>query len=510
MVAVYSLEEVAMRVVRHFAAVLLLLAAAPILRAGEPPNDRAVAERVDRLLADSWKTAGITPVGRSEDAEFHRRAYLDLTGKIPPVAEVRRFLADKTADKREVLVERLLKEPTHAAFFAAQWRHLLAPDAENNPGREAAVTSLDAWLRRQFAANVPYDRWTRELLTYPPPQQTDADPAAPSPRLFYLGREDKPEELAAATARLFLGVRLECAQCHNHPFARWKQEDFWSQAAFFVELRRPGVRTVALPGKERTVGARFLDGKALADKGDARALLAAWITDENNPYFAAAIVNRLWAHFFGIGLVDPVDDFGPENRPSHPEVLEELTRAFITSGYDQRFLIRVLTKTRAYHLTSAAPDGKPGDQRSFSRMNVKSLSPEQVFDSLIQATALREPQAARFRTRFLTRFPRGESQLEGRTSIPQALALMNGELLAAAVDPDGDNTLGAVVASPYLNTGEKIDTLFLAALSRLPRDAERQRFVAYVDKREADGKQKQALSDVFWALLNSPEFLFNH
>ena len=500
-----------MLVVRHLAVVLLLLlSAAPLLHAGEPPNERAVAERIDNLLADNWKAAGLTPVGRSDDAEFHRRVYLDLTGKIPPVAEVRRFLADKSADKREVLVERLLKEPTHAAFFATQWRHLLAPETGDNLARQAAVQTLDAWLRKQFAANVPYDRWTRELLTFPSREQTDADPAAPSPRLFYVGREDKPEELAAATARLFLGVRLECAQCHNHPFARWKQDDFWSQAAFFVELRRPGVRAVAVPGKERTVSARFLDGKPPSDKGEARVLLADWITAENNPYFAPAIVNRLWTHFFGIGLVDPVDDFSPDNLPSHPQVLDELTRAFVASGYDQRFLIRVLMRMRAYQLTSASPNGKPAEPRSFSRMNVKSLTPEQVFDSLIEATGLREAQAERFRTRFLTRFPRGDSQLEGRASIPQALALMNGELLAAAVDPDGDNTLGAIAASSFLNSGEKVDALFLAALSRLPREAERQRFCDYVDKGAADGKQKQALSDVFWALLNSSEFLFNH
>jgi hypothetical protein len=476
----------------------------------EAPDGSALAGRVDRLLAERWAAAGVQPGRRSDDAEFLRRAYLDLTGKIPPVAEVRRFLADRTPDKRDALIERLLRAPTHAVFFAAQWRPLLAPDAENDPGKQAALAALDAWLRRQFAANVPYDRWARELLTFPPDGRPDADPAAPSPRLFYQGRIDKPDELAAATSRLFLGVRLECAQCHDHPFAPWKREQFWSQAAFFAGLRRPGARTTAIPGTGRTAPARFLDGRPPADRGDPRALLGAWITDANNPYFAPAIVNRLWAHFFGVGLVDPVDDFGPENLPSHPRVLDELARAFVASGYDLRFLMRVLTGTRAYHLSSVAPDGKPADLRLFSRMNVKGLTPEQVFDSLIEATALRGPQLPRLRTRFLTRFPRGESRLEGRTSTPQALALMNGELLAAAVDPAGDTTLGSVVASPFLTDGEKIDTLFLAALSRPPRDPERRRFVAFVAQGGATGGQPQALADVFWAMLNSPEFLFNH
>jgi hypothetical protein len=469
-----------------------------------------VAARIDRALQRVWQSRGVLPAEPTGDAEFFRRVSLDLTGKVPPVAEVRRFLADASPDKRTALVERLLQSPTHAASFAVQWRQLLAPDAEDDATKQAALTALDAWLRRQIATNVPYDRWVHELLTFPTDGGPADDPAAPSPRLFYAGREDKPEELAAATCRLFLGLRLECAQCHDHPFATWKRDQFWGQAAFFGGLRRPGVRTVAIPGTQRTAAARFLDGKVSVDQGDARAQLAAWITDADNPYFAPAVVNRLWAHFFGVGLVDPVDDFGPENPPSHPRVLDELARAFVASGYDLRFLMRVLTDTRAYHLSSVTPDGKPAQPRLFSRMNVKGLTPEQLFDSLVEASGLRGPQLPRLRARFLTRFPRSEGRLEARTSTPQALALMNGELLAAAVDPAGDTTLGAVVASPFLTTAEKIETLYLAALGRLPRDAERRRYLAYVEKGGMTGTQSEALSDVFWTLLNSPEFLFNH
>jgi hypothetical protein len=385
------------------------------------------------------------------------------------------------------------------------------PDADNDVGRQPAVEALDAWLRSQFATNVPYDRLARDVLTWAPPSSPGADPADPSPRRFYLGREDKPEELAGAASRVFLGVRLECAQCHDHPFAHWKREQFWSQAAFFVGLRQPGVRMVGIPGTMDTAAARFLDGKSPPPGvRDVRVALADWITAPDNPYFARALVNRLWANFFGVGLVDPVDDLGSENPASHPVLLDELARAFVASGYDVHFLIRVLTQTQAYHLSSVSPDGKPANPRLFSRMNVKGLVPEQLFDSLVEATALRGPQLARQRSRFLARFPRVESRLEGRTSIPQALAMMNGELLAAAVDPAGDNTLGAVVASPFLKTPDKVETLFLAALGRPPRPEESRRFVAYVDKGGATGDQRQALADVFWALLNSPEFLFNH
>ncbi len=490
---------------------LLVLFAVPSLVAAEPPDARRLAERVDQMLAAQWAKAGVEPAQRSDDAEFLRRASLDLTGKVPSVGAVRRFLADPAPDKRAALVERLLKDPSYANHFGNQWRHLLVPDPEDDLGRQPAVEALDAWLRAQFAANVPYDRMARDVLTWAPSSRPGADPAEPSPRRFYLGREDKPEELAGAASRVFLGVRLECAQCHDHPFAHWKREQFWSQAAFFVGLRQPGVRTAVIPGTQRTIPARFLDGKSPPpDLEEVRASLADWITAPDNPWFARALVNRLWANFFGVGLVDPVDDLSDENPPSHPELLDELARAFVASGHDVKFLIRVLTQTRAYHLSSVSADGKPANPRLFTRMNVTGLTPEQLFDSLVEATALRGPQLARQRARFLARFPRTEGRLEGRSSIPQALALMNGELLAAAVDPSGDTTLGAVVASPFLTTPDKVETLFLAALGRPPRPEESRRFVAYVDKGGATGDQRQALADVFWALLNSPEFLFNH
>ncbi|HKB41027.1 MAG TPA: DUF1549 domain-containing protein, partial [Gemmataceae bacterium] len=312
------------------AACLVVFGLVPCAGTAGPPTDPArLAARIDELLAARWTKAGVQPARRSDDAEFLRRLHLDLTGKVPTVAEVRRFLADRTADRRRAVVERLLAGPGYVSHFAANWRMLLAPDAENDPGRQAAVAALERWLQKQFADNVPLDRLARDLLTWPLDETRPGrvDPASPSPRLFYLGREEKPDELVAATSRLFLGIRLECAQCHNHPFARWTREQFWSQATFFTGLRRPekATRTLAIPGTSRKAAARFLDGKELPDgTGDARSLLAEWITAPGNPYFARAAVNRLWDHFFGIGLVDPVDDLSGENRPSHPELLDEL------------------------------------------------------------------------------------------------------------------------------------------------------------------------------------------
>jgi hypothetical protein len=483
-----------------------MLPAAP---AAEPGKDAAsLSARIDRLLAVHWEGAEVRPVGQSDDAEFLRRAYLDLTGTIPPVAEVRRFRRDTSPDKRGALVNRLLAGPGYVRYFSALWRELLVPDAEVPPGRQAARADLERWLNKQFADNVPFDRIARAVLTLPAemtrPRRDEGD--RPSPRLFYLGRDDKPEELAANVTRVFLGVRLECAQCHDHPHARWKRDDFWSQAAFFA--RTGDRRELAIPGAGRTVAARFLDGSAPARAADPRTALADWVTAPANPYFARALANRLWAHFFGVGLVDPVDDLATDNAPSHPELLDELGAAFVAARYDLKFLVRALMLSRAYGLTSVETrPGPAADPRLFSRMNVKALGGGEVFDSLIEATGYRGADLPRRRAAFVARYAHTDRRLEGRGSIPQSLSLMNGRLLADALEADADNTLSAVADSPFLDTGGKVETLFLAALGRPPRPEEKDRFVKYVSE---GGDRNRALGDVFWALLNSAEFSHNH
>jgi hypothetical protein len=484
-----------------------LPAAAP---ATEPAKDTAaLSARIDRLLAARWAEAEVRPVGPSDDAEFLRRAYLDLTGTVPPVAEVRRFLKDTSPDKRRALVDGLLDGPGYVRYFSAVWRELLVPDAEVPPGHQAARADLERWLNKQFADNAPFDKITRAILTLSPEEtrpRREEDGDRPSPRLFYLGRDDKPEELAANVTRLFLGVRLECAQCHDHPHARWKRDDFWSQAAFFAKTGDK--HDLAIPGAGRTVAARFLDGSVPPLTADSRTALADWVTAPKNPYFARALANRLWAHFFGVGLVDPVDDMTTENAPSHPELLDELGAAFVAGRYDVKFLIRALMLSDAYALTSAETrPGPAADPRLFSRMNVKALGGGEVFDSLIEATGCRGPDLPRQRVAFVARYAHMDRRMEGRGSIPQSLSLMNGRLLADALKTGADNTLSAVAESPFLDTAGKVEALFLAALGRPPRPEERDRFVKYVTE-AAD--RSPALGDVFWALLNSAEFSHNH
>jgi hypothetical protein len=494
----------------------------PVARA-EDASARKLAERIDARIAAGWKAAGVRPAARADDAEFLRRVYLDIAGKIPPVSEARHFLGDQAADKRERLIESLLDGPAYVTHFSTRWRLLLVPETESNLRQRAALPMLEEWLRRQLAKNVGFDQLVRALLVTPldDPRRSPNDP---SPRAFFLGRETKPEDLAASATRLFLGVRLECAQCHNHPFAHWKREEFWSQAAFFASPERrdtaAATTLLTIPGTQKVVHARFLGGTDVSPDAERspREVFADWVVRPDNPYFARAAVNRLWGHFFGAGLVNPVDDFTEANPPSHPELLDELAREFADHHFDVKFLIRALTLSNVYQLSGAAGESATGTPRLFSRMALKSLTPEQLFDSLAQATGYREPTSTRQRLlesgtprqQFLARFPRNENPTDPSASIPQALAMMNGPLVARLTDLAESRTLSAVANAPFMDTRERVETLFLAALTRKPLADEAARFVPYVDRGGASGDYQGALADVFWALLNSGEFVLNH
>jgi hypothetical protein len=432
------------------------------------------------------------------------------------VAQVRRFLRDPAPDKRQRLIDRLLDDPAGARHFAHVLGTALLPDTLGPDARTRAA--FEAWLRQQLAANTPYDQLVRDVLV------------SRGAGEFYRARENKPENLAAATSRLFLGVKLECAQCHSHPFARWNREQFWGVAAFFSGLpqpRQPGVagrprpkspgREITIPGTEKVVRARFLDGTepAWADGTDPRGLLAAWVTAADNPYFARAAVNRVWAHFFGVGLVDPVDDLGGQDPPSHPELLDELARQFADHRFDLKFLLRTVAYSRAYQRTSRLTDPGQEEPRRFARMALKGLTAAQLFDSLAQATGYEdagaEARRGPARVEYLTRFASsGGKSTEFRLSILQALALMNGKVVADATDLEESQTLAAVVDAPFLDTAGRIETLYLAALGRRPSPEEATRLVKYVEGGGSDGSRRKALADVFWTLLNSAEFILNH
>jgi hypothetical protein len=505
-----------------------LLSLVPDLRAADRDVE-ALAAKIDARIAAGWGK-DVKPAAPADDAEFFRRVHLDLVGRIPSVTEIRDFLDDDRPDKRRLWVERILNaDPDDRSYrnsyvnhFTNVWRSWLL--AQTNQQGQLQQPALAAWLRQRLQANAGYDELVRDLLTQPGGNQGGGQGVG-SAAVFYQANENKPENLAGSTARLFLGVQLECAQCHDHPFARWTRTQFWEYAAFFTDVTPPQGRQgapapapvrgeIKVPGRDKAVRARFLDGKQpeWKDKAGTRPTLAEWMTAAENPYFASAGVNRLWTHFFGTGLVNPGDSAADDRPASHRELLDELARQFAAHKYDLKFLIRALTASQAYQRTSALSHPSQKDPRLFARMPLRGMSSEQLFDSLAQATEYEEalaggPQPAR--GLFLARFAAQEQKTDYQTSILQALYLMNNEFVADRTSLQKNKTL-ATLAEQRTSTARKVESLYLVVLSRKPWPQESERFVKYVEKGGSAGDPKKALADVFWVLLNSPEFLLNH
>jgi hypothetical protein len=498
---------------------VLSLALPPALRAADTDAE-ALAARIDARLAAAWGE-GVKPAPRADDAEFFRRVHLDLAGRIPSVTEARDFLDDDRPGKRRLWVDRILQaDPDDSSYrdayvshFTNVWRAWLL--ARTDQQAAFSQPALEAWLRQRLKANVGYDRLVRDLLAQPAGGGPGPGGGEGSAAVYYQANELKPENLAGSTARLFLGVSLECAQCHNHPFDKWTRTQFWQYAGFFTDLApqqagrpAPPRGEVKLPGQDKVVRARFLDGREPRWKdAGTRPTLAEWMTAADNPFFARAAVNRLWTYFFGTGLAD--QDNGAEDKgpAAHKELLDDLAREFVAHGYDLKFLIRAFTASQAYQRTSAVSDPCQKDPRLFARMPLRGLSPEQLFDSLAEATEYQDGTGAR--GRFLARFTGQERKTDYQTSILQALYLMNNEFIADRTSPEKNRTL-ATLAGQRTSTARKVESLYLVVLSRKPRPEERARFVKYVEEGGPARDPGKALADVFWVLLNSPEFILNH
>lgn len=539
---------------RHFPILCLSMALlCGVVGAAETQNDvavedaRTLAEQIDRHIAKRWTEAKVEPAPLADDAEFLRRVYLDIAGRIPTVEEARTFLEDSRTDKRARLVERLLSGPRYVTHLTNVYRALLIPEAGNNFQVRLQQTPFETWLRKQVARDAGYDKLVRDLLTAPVGQGPGGLPFPTGdvgPLTYYLAKEFRPENLAASTARVFLGVSVECAQCHNHPFAEWKRDQFWGFAAFFsgIQSRRamdfllPGPedankRELAIPGTDRVAQAKFLDGSEPTWKGrtSTRTALAEWVTSPTNPYFARAAVNRTWAYFLGTGLIEPVDEMvGSSSTASHPELLDLLEKEFIAHKFDIKYLIRAITASRTYQLTSITSHKDQNDPTLFARMPLRGMTAEQLFDSVATATGYRDSGGGddlitgivggnrSARSEFLTKFAPAERAVETQTSVLQALTLMNGKVIANATSLEASETLTAVVDSPFADTPDRLEALYLAALSRKPEAKELERAVQFVQdavKRAVgtdDKAYRNAMADVFWVLLNSPEFVLNH
>jgi hypothetical protein len=471
---------------------------------GESPTE--LAAWIDARLEATWRARSVTPRPESSDDVFLRRAYLELTGTIPSVAEARDFFDATTTYKRGELIRNLLDDKRFAEHYARLWARTLAP-AGNTRG------PLEAWLRGEIRKNTPFDQIAKAVLT------AKGNATTASPAAFYFAVGNSPERVAEAVARGMMGVRLGCAQCHNHPFTSWKREDFWGLAAFFAGTgNAPGQvndgfrTTITATNSSKEYKAKFLEGPApqFTEGRSPRAVLAEWIANPKNRFFAANVVNRVWQDLCGSGLVSTIDDLDTLEAAERAQILDDLAAKFAANNFDLRWLVEGICLSKAYQQASLASPEPGSAQRP-----VRTLSPDQVFAALDQALSLKKGRALSPRftpegRNLMARLEeaRGSNPTDFKGGIPQALLLMNGPIVTRATTLEDSLTLRAVVEAPFLKEAEKLDTLFLAAYSRLPRADERERLLKLVrakpDDREA---QRQAYANIFWALLNSPEFI---
>jgi hypothetical protein len=537
---------------------------------------------LDKLVAAEWKKARLKPAPPVDDARFLRRLYLDLAGVIPPPQVVTAFLDDRQPDKRTRAVNALLDGPQYADHFTAYWDKVLM-------GRQVFSQIVDrarfrAWLHDELENNTRWDALARALVTATGENKVDGATN------WILKFAQAPQDLAGKASRLFLGVQIQCAQCHNHPTESWKQEDFRKLAACFAntgpkpleqgkvqgvrraELKDFPIPVIGLGPKMQTdaelraiAGTRpaALDGTDFTASANRRQALADWMVSPKNPWFARAMVNRMWAYLLGRGFVEPIDDFRRSNPIVAPAILDALAADFVEHGYDLKRLIRLICGTRAYQLAAQpAKNADNGDaERLWARYRLRAPSPEELLDSVMFATNVEplfqkvaganfEKQKTQLRNivTFLFDVDEETEQTEYEGTVPQTLLLLNGPLVNSGASALPGTTLTDVLAMP-LGDEAKIETLYLRTLSRKPTAAELSRWAAFVraprdvvstgpkppppkpdsdkpklakklgadpiakvERRVAAGltAQGQAYEDLFWALLNSSEFYFRH
>ncbi len=482
---------------------------------------------IDEHVFAKLRKLRIPPSGLAGDAVFLRRVSLDIIGLIPTPEEVTAFLADKRPDKRARAVDELLKRPEYADFWAMYWGDHLGNTKQLLYNKGPYV--FTRWLHDVFARNTPYDQFVREMLTS---SGNMFDAAATS----YYPLMKKEQDLASITSQLLLGVSIECARCHNHPLERWTQNDFNGMSAFFSQVRYKGAgprnnervlyvdykRQFQHPDTKKVYLPKPLDGREIApdETTDRRESLADWMTAPSNPFFAKAIVNRMWRNFMGRGLVEPVDDFRVTNPSTNDPLLADLARDFVEHGYDLHHLIRTITASRAYQLSGEANEHNRDDKMAYSRHYSRRLTAEQLLDSIAQATGvpedfrslypgtraaqLPEPEIESY---FLEVFDRPSRQLICERKQPptlnQALHLISGDTIQKKLT-DPRNVLARLSGA---RVDETVEDLYLRTVSRHPDGTEKQAARQAISKA---GSQKRGMEDVFWALLNSKEFLYNH
>jgi hypothetical protein len=501
---------------------------------------------IDEHVFANLQQIGVPPSPVCDDATFLRRVTLDIAGRLPTSDEAGAFLESTAADKRDQLIERLLRSPHYADFFASKWTPLLK-NRRDDANDITANFAFHAWMRDSLLANTPYDQIVRELLAA-------TGTVVGNPPVAWYKRVKDPKEQLEDVAQLFLGVRMQCAQCHHHPFERWSQDDYYSFAAFFSRIgRKPtgiagedlifherGIATAtnAKSGELLKPAALGDDVGSIAPDEDPRLRLVDWMSSHENPYFAKALVNRYWKHFFKRALIEPEDDIRDTNPPTNPQLLAALEEHFIESGFDLKELVRAITRSHTYQLSAMPTEHNLVDQQNYSRFYPRRLQAEVLLDAIDDMTgaktsfanlpagtrAIALPDNSYNRSSaFLQVFGRPDSasvcecERVQASSLGQSLHLMNsGEMKNKLAARDGR---AARLAALELPAEEKIHELYLAAFSRPPQPAELQIALAYLQEPITDASgnpidaaqaASQNFQDLIWALINTKEFLFNH
>lgn len=484
---------------------------------------------IDQHVAAKWKKLNLFPSVRCDDSTFLRRASLDVIGKLPTADDAREFLTSKAHDKRTRLIDSLLERREYADYFALQWADLLRVNQETLGSKSAYV--FDSWLRQAFRDNMPYDQFVRELITA---QGSSNHNNATN---FYKAFP-KPNDLTIAVSQVFLGVRLECARCHHHPYEHWGQDDFFGMAAFFPRLKQKKVADgeqilfitdrgdVKHPKTKAVVAPRTLLGEPLDVPAteDRRVQLAEWMTSPNNSFVARSMSNRVWAHFMGRGLVEPIDDMRATNPATNESLLDVLAAEFVAQEFNIKQLIRSILTSDVYQLSSLPNETNVRDTRNYSRTYRKRLSAEVLLDAVCDVTGEPSdfagvPHGTRAVQLWNNRLPSSFLDVFGRpqrksvcecerlseTSLGQVMHLMNAPVVNDKISsPDG---YAATLSKSDLSPEQIITDLYLTALSRYPTEQELSATVLVYSAPESS--RRNATEDILWALINSAEFVLN-
>lgn len=485
---------------------------------------------VDTIAFQKLKQLQILPSELCSDSEFIRRAYLDTTGRLPTAKESLAFLNDKSTNKRDKLIDRLVETAEFASFWTMKWSDILRSNSKKL--KSAGVYKFRRWIYDSIRSDKPVDQFARELITA-------RGSVYENPAANYWRASRDPNDATETTAQLFLGIRIQCAKCHNHPFERWSQDNYYGIAAAFTRIgRKKGAAPddeiiyvkssgeIKQPRTGKTMKVHLLLKGDVDDKPgqDRREVFANWLTSPENPFFARASVNRIWGHLMGRGIVEPVDDFRDSNPPSNEKLLDELSRQFVKNKFSRKWAVKTIMKSRLYQLSSRKNKFNADDEIYSSHATTRLLGAEQLLDAICQVTGVPEkfkglPAGTRAvdladpptNHYFLKIFGQPQREMacqcerSNESNLSQALQMINGPVVHNKLR-DGSSRIAKMLAAKKTDE-EIITSLYLAALARKPAAAE----LDAAKKHIAAGKsRKEALEDVGWAILNSKEFLFQH